>query len=211
MRVNEFFDHVFVINLKRRFDRLISITKELEKHNIEAEVIEAIDGNELELPEIISSDGLKCSSGDIACALSHSKVCKLAKERGYKNYLCLEDDAVFKNNFDFWFDLQIAQLPEDYDLVYLGGSHNGPCIRVEFAASICRGTKIFTTHAIGVRNTIYDSLIELWEQKNEKVDICVASLQTKFNTYAFNPFIVGQRPSYSDILNKHTDYKHLQV
>lgn len=209
MRVNEFFDGVFLINLKRRFDRLIESMKELEKHGIKLEVIEAIDGNDLYLHEIISSDGSRCSNGDIACALSHKKVCEIAKERKLHNYLCLEDDIVLSENFNEYFENYLRQIPYDYDMIYLGGSHNSEVRPV--SKNVVRGTKIFTTHAIGVRETMYDALIEVWEKQNEKVDIAVASLQDKFNCYAFNPFIAGQRPSYSDILNKHADYKHLRV
>lgn len=210
MRVNEFFDHVFVINLKRRFDRLIFITQELEKHNIEAEVIEAIDGNDLELREIISSDGLKCSRGDIACALSHSKVCKLAKKRGYKNYLVLEDDGIFSDNFEIKFSDYINQLPLDWQFIYIGGSIN--CEQVSVVSdNIVEAIDVYTTHAMGIKSDVYDELIQLWEMKGEKVDLCVAQLQKKYKTYCFTPFLIGQRPSYSDILNKHTDYKHLQV
>ena len=210
MRVNEFFDHVFVINLRRRFDRLIQITKELENHNIEAEVIEAIDGNDLVLPEIISSDGLKPSNGDIACSLSHSKVCKLAKERGYKNYLCLEDDCMFSENFEDKFTNYITQVPADWGFLYIGGSINCEQVSV-ISDNIVEAVDVFTTHAMGVREDVYDDLINLWEQRNEKVDLCVAQLQKKYKTYCFNPFLIGQKPSYSDILNKYTDYKHLRV
>ena len=209
MRVNDFFDHVFIVNLRRRLDRLIEITKELEKHNIEAEVIEAIDGNDLELPEIISSDGLRVKKGDIGCSLSHSKVCKIAKERGFKNYLVIEDDCQMKSNFNELFTEYIMQVPSDWKLLYIGGSHNGNKSHV--SKNIVLAQKIFTTHAMGVHEEVYDDLINLWEQRNEKVDLCVAQLQEKYVTYAFEPFIIGQRPSYSDILNKYTDYKHLRV
>jgi GR25 family glycosyltransferase involved in LPS biosynthesis len=209
MRVNDFFENVFYINLKRRPDRLEQINQELEKHGIGAELVEAIDGNDLEQPTVASADGLMPSRGDIACALSHAKVCRMAKERGLRNYLVVEDDAVFAKEFDFLFSGIIEILPSDYDIVYLGGSHNEKAIPITH--NIVRGTKIFTTHAIGVRETMYDALIDVWEKRNEKVDIAVASLQKQFNCYAFNPFIVGQRPSHSDILNRFTDYKHLRV
>ncbi len=208
MRVNEFFDAVFVLNLKKRFDRLIDTMKELERVGIRAEIIEAIDGNNLDLPETLSLDGLKISNGDIGCALSHRKACLTAKEKGLNNYLVLEDDVQFAFNFYEQFENYLRQTPMDYDMLYLGGSHNGETSTV--SKNIVRGESIFTTHAIGIRSTIYDALIEVWS-KHEKVDISAASLHSKYKCYAFNPFIVGQRPSYSDILNKHTDYKHLRV
>ena len=209
MHVNNYFDAVFLINLKRRPDRLVKSINEFYRHQIEAEFIEAIDGEELNLPEIISLDGLKASKGDIGCALSHAKVCRIAKERGLKNYLVFEDDIELAENFNERFEEYIEQLPSDWDMIYLGGSHNGEIVPV--TDNIVRGTKIFTTHAIGIRETMYDALIGVWEKKNEKVDVAVSKLQGKFKCYAFNPFIAGQRPSHSDILNKFTDYKHLRV
>ncbi len=209
MRVNDFFDQIFFINLRRRTDRLREINQELEKHGIWAEMVEAIDGNDLDEPTVMSADGLLPSRGDIACALSHAKVCRMAKERGLKNYLILEDDCQMIPDFNDRFENYSLQVPLDFGLLYLGGSHNGKTYTVR--ENLVRVTKTFTTHAMGVNHRIYDALIEAWEKKNEKVDVAAASLQGRFNCYAFNPFIVGQRPSHSDILNKFTDYKHLQV
>jgi hypothetical protein len=42
--------------------------------------------------------------GQAGCVLSHRKVISLAKERGYKNILVIEDDNVFGKNFNELFD-----------------------------------------------------------------------------------------------------------
>jgi hypothetical protein len=210
MTINQTFDQVYCINLKRRTDRRAHAESEFKKHGIEVEWIEGIDSKELSLPAtLISSDGTPVMPGDLGCTASHSKVCKLAKERGFKNYLVIEDDAIFCKNFIELFPLYIVQVPNDYDFLYIGGSINGE--QYAISENVVKSTNVYTTHAMAVKETVYDALIEVWEKQNEKVDLCVASLQSRFNTYAFRPFLIGQRPSYSDILEKDTDYEHLRV
>ena len=50
----------------------------------------------------------------------------------------------------------------------------------------------------------------LYYEDNEKVDVAIASLHSKFNSYVCRPHIAFQRASYSDILEKHADYVHLR-
>lgn len=207
--LNSTFDAVFCINLKRRTDRRAQAEAEFAKHNIHVEWIPGVDGRELNLPHMISSDGLPVQKGDIGCCLSHAKAAKLAKINQLNSYLVFEDDCIIRDDFNNLFSAYISQVPDDWHMIYLGGSHNGTKYFVQ--SNVVRATNIFTTHAVAFKHTIYDSLIEIWEKRNEKVDIALATLQTKFNTYAFEPFLVGQRASWSDIQEKDTYYEHLDV
>lgn len=207
--LNDYFSSVFCINLKRRPDRRAQAESEFVNHRIQVEFIEGVDGRELSMPHTISSDGLLVSKGDIGCCLSHAKAARLAKINELENYLVYEDDCEHIDNFNELFPAYMSQVPDDWHILYMGGSINGTKHFVH--NNIVRATNIFTTHAVAFNHTVYDSLIEIWEKQNEKVDIALATLQTKFNTYAFDPFLVGQRASYSDILEKETDYKHLRV
>ena len=44
--INKYFDKIYVINLRRRQNKLVEITQKLKRLNISAEIIEAIDGYE---------------------------------------------------------------------------------------------------------------------------------------------------------------------
>lgn len=68
----------FVVNLKRRPDRLEYITNELNYMEWSYELFEAIDEN-----------------SHLGCALSHLGVVKIAKERGYESVMVIEDDCSF--------------------------------------------------------------------------------------------------------------------
>ncbi len=204
--LNKYFDHVFCINLKRREDRRAQAEAEFKKHGIEVEFIEAIDGKLLDLPKMVSSDSLTMSPGDIGCTLSHLNVVKLAKERGYKKYFVTEDDIEFADDFNEKFEEYFKQLPSDWDIVYGGGSNVGGLVDV--TPNISRIIKTYTTHAFGVKESMYDAMIEVWSNP-EKVDISLSSLQTKFNCYIFQPHICFQRGSYSDLLERYNEAEHL--
>lgn len=66
----------FVINLKRRPDRLETIKKEMEYIGWEFELFEAIDMNSY-----------------MGCTFSHLEILKIAKQRGYKKVMIIEDDC----------------------------------------------------------------------------------------------------------------------
>jgi len=76
MKINEI--PKFVINLKRREDRLIQIKKELEYIGWDAEIIEAVDTNDHQ-------------------GITHStlKILEIAEERGYERFMVMEDDCTF--------------------------------------------------------------------------------------------------------------------
>ncbi len=206
--INNFFEHIFCVNLERRTDRLEEIKAELQKFNITVEFIKGVDGRELKIPDMMSSDGQKVSPGDIGCSQSHLKIARLAKERGIKKYFVLEDDAVFADNFNEVFADYMAQVPEDWQMLYLGGNHMGGYQQVK--ENVAKIFLTFTTHAYGVNgDAAIDGIIEVLGGANEKVDVAIATLHKRLQCYVFRPHLCFQRPSMSDILNVHTDYKHL--
>lgn len=207
-KLEGFFEDIFCINLARRMDRYIQATAEFEKHNLEVKFIEGIDGKTLPVRYILSKDGMQVSRGDLGCTLSHLKVTKLAKERKLKSYLVFEDDVELDPNFNELLLKYLEYIPSDWDMIYFGGNHNKPLVKIN--EHISKMTQTFTTHAMIVKDTVYDKMIEMWSKENEKVDVALSELHRDNNCYVFTPHIAFQRPSFSDILNIETDYKHLR-
>jgi len=82
IKIKKYIDHIFYINLEKRKDRREHIENLLKDHYL-FDISERYIA--IETPD----------SGIIGCSQSHLNVLKLAKERGYKNVLILEDDFTF--------------------------------------------------------------------------------------------------------------------
>lgn len=200
MTLNDFFEKVFCINLERRKDRKAEMEMEFAKHGIEAEFTKAVDGNLMAVPVIVSEDGTVIQKGYFGCLLSHLHVIKEAKRRGYKNYCVFEDDADFHPEFQKYFSEFITRVPGDWDMIYFGGNNmEKPKMIVD---NVARVAKTYTTHAFAVEESAYDFIIEVWD-KIEKLDITLAKLQKHLKCYIFQPHLVMQRESFSDILERH--------
>ena len=198
------FDHVFVINLDRRPDRLQEITNELVNNGIcSYEKFSAVDGKTL-------TGQYNVPIGHVGCTLSHLGVAQLAKERGYKNYVVLEDDAVFSPSFKEDFVKAFKHVPKDWDCIFLGGSHVGGFDIVNDYVIRMKGS--YTTHAMIINETFYDKIIGVWKGFNttQEVDVAMASLHKDNNCYSFRNALAHQRAGHSDILEKYDDYKHLR-
>lgn len=200
MKLNDYFEKVFCINLQRRMDRRSEMEAEFEKHGIEVEFIKAIDGSLMSVPEKMSEDGTMISPGYWGCLLSHLRVVKEAKARGYKNYAIFEDDSDFHPDFQKRFSKLITRIPDDWDMIYFGGNNMEKPKMI--ADNVARISKTYTTHAFAAKETIYDYMIEAWD-KIEKLDITLSKLHKHFNCYIFQPHLVMQRASHSDILNRY--------
>ena len=185
MRINDYFDAVYVINLDRRTDRMEKLDSQLKDLGIKYERVSAVDGKEL---------GIKPQT---AGKLSHQKV--IANLNGQKA-LILEDDAYFVDNFQEKFDEVMDYLPEDWDVFYLGvllQPRIGKLIQVNkhwHRQVVSVGMQAYCVHPnkanyFNEELTKYDG----W------VDVCFRLLADKTKAYVVQPNLVTQFPSFSDL------------
>jgi GR25 family glycosyltransferase involved in LPS biosynthesis len=207
------FDHIFVINLDRRKDRWEFITEQLKSVGIDAERVSGVDGDLLD-PDPKIGNGWN-HKGQAGCVLSHRKVISLAKERGYKNILVIEDDNVFRKNFNELFESYWKQVPQDWDLLYFGGSHLGALKPVNINLGRC--TKSLTTNMYAIKNTLFDTVLSLIPNNDKDlempIDVYFSVIQERikqFNCYVFKPHLVWQDSIFSDIEKKSQDLLHLR-
>ena len=193
-------DKIIYINLDKRTDRRDEIEKELNNFNLSYERYPAI-----------------YKTGAVGCAQSHLNVLKLAKERGYKNVLILEDDFTFlvsKEEFESNLKSFFEKFP-NYDVCMLSYRlHKFEEIKEE-----CVNRLLFSQTASGylVNSNYYDKLIDLYEKAipllektgehwNYANDIVWKDLQKTDKWYYFKTRIGKQRAGYSDHANKVVDF-----
>lgn len=163
----------------------------------------AIDGEVTIVPERLSH--LRPAS--YACALSHLAAVKRAQEIGSPTVLIFEDDCLFDPEFVDTFPIFMSQVPDDWDMLFLGGYHFEPPLPV--SRNIVRAVMTLTTHAYVLRQSIYSAFIELNENPPGSVDRNNTILQQKFNCYCCEPNIVGQLAGYSDLMDEEMPEKPL--
>ncbi len=204
--LNKYFERIFCINLARRPDRIQYFYNLSVFLGFDYERIEAIDSrdilflNPLNIPHF--------HPGDVACALSHHKTVKRAIELRLNNYLVFEDDAEPRKDFTNLLDSFMAQVPGDWDMIYFGVNLDDS-IPHKITQNVFRINKGYTTHAIAVKSTMYESLLEIWKNPNKQVDVLLSELHSKFKVYAFQPCLIGQKAGKSDILEKDVNYDFL--
>ncbi len=208
MKIVDFFDRIYVINLPYRKDRLNSVTKELGRAGInfcpgKVEVFSAIRPEEpAGFPDI----------GWRGCFLSHLGVIKQAKKDNLNNVLIMEDDLLIsrrfiKNQVKLVDDLR----SREWGVVYFGhliqGLRNQPVQLVSYPE------KIIGNHCYAVNGSLFDRLIEYLEdyaaqvaRQRPQVDIGVDSVISLFRkqnkdivTLIASPAICVQSDSTSDL------------
>ncbi|WP_336194977.1 glycosyltransferase family 25 protein [Hafnia paralvei] len=92
----------FAVNLKREPLKKDHILTECKRHELDVEIIDAVEGtslSELELKELVY-DYPNCylTKGEIGCVLSHASIYKKMIAEGLDYALILEDDAIINSN-----------------------------------------------------------------------------------------------------------------
>jgi glycosyl transferase family 25 len=216
MDINSYFDKIVCINLKRRHDRWEESKKEFEKHGINVLRIDAVDGNPMGWTKGSKFPGRH--DGALGCIASHVNVYKMAKENGWKNVLIIEDDCEFIDNLNEKFKSSIKTLPEDWDMLYFGGTHktkNGKFIPDDFNQHFVKAKRILTTSCYAVNNTMYDIILNKVLEREPTFETTIDGylavyIQPICKTYAYHPPIAWQRASHSDVQNDFRDYSHLR-
>lgn len=194
-------DKIIYINLDKRADRKEEIENELNHFAIT---------NYERFPAIETA-----GFGILGCSNSHLEVLKLAKERGYKNILILEDDFQFLVTKEV-FEEELTKLFEiDFDVCMLSYNLNdGRECEYPF---LWKAHDVQTASGYIVNSTFYDSLIHVYEESTRMLeqtrmhwlyanDQSWKILQPQNNWYCFKTRIGKQRDGFSDNANSFVIY-----
>lgn len=204
--LNDYFDKIFSINLDSRPDRWKSAEIQFNKHDLDVERISAIKGADLNLdwpPEI--------KEGAVGCSLSHLFTMKMAKQMNLSNYLVLEDDIEFDENFNEKFsNIYENEVPSDWDMLYLGGQHFHGMNLKQISEHVYKCEYTLTTHSFAIKNTVYDKFINRLIDITKPCDVHFAEEHKNINAYVIIPHLTWQSRSYSDVENANVDYTFLK-
>jgi GR25 family glycosyltransferase involved in LPS biosynthesis len=207
MKLFERFDKVYLINLDRRPDRLENFQQEVEKYDLgHFERFSAYDGKLLNL-----TNKYNLKPGEIGIIKSNLDIIKEAKKNKYNTILIIEDDCVFKDevvNFGDYFNL----LPNDWDMLYMGGNHNthiGISPPYKINDKVVKLHSTYSAHFVGMKSTVFNHIEVLLEMGRQPLDVEYVKLQKIFNCYSFTPALTSQLVNFSDIQESTTDYNWL--
>ncbi len=193
------FDHVAVINLKRRPDRLTAFSSRLKTMGWPLpfpDVVEAVDGRLLPAPVGWNSVGSPCAAW--GCLQSHLRLLEAFLMSDADTMLVMEDDATPVPDFTKRLATFLAVAPADWQLLMLGGEHVAPPAPVTHGVVRCVRTE--RTHAYAIRRSVFTHrLYQAWGGTPGHCDQTMASLMHRFKVYAPDPFLFGQAAGVSDI------------
>lgn len=189
------FDRVYLINLKRRPDRLAAF-RNMQADNgwqlPEPIIFEAIEGDKVGVPDYFKQGG-----GAYGCLRSHVTCLERVLMDDLETVLMMEDDCTWFP--DAWQRLKafMQSVPEDYQQVMLGGQHTQPPVPVKPGVLRCRNTQ--RTHAYAIKASAIKSLLKVWSTSGVHIDWVMGPWQADKAVYCPSSFIFGQAGGKSDI------------
>jgi GR25 family glycosyltransferase involved in LPS biosynthesis len=190
----KYFDRIIVINLDRRTDRLEEFTKQAERIGFDFEVHKAVDG------KLVGMDPI------VAGKISHIEV--LRKIKPDEKVLICEDDALFRDDFNEVIDDYMADLPEDWDIFYLGALKNEV---KEVNKHWVRQVVSTGTQAYCVNPAKVDLFIEIAREFEKWIDVAYRLWADRTNAYIAHPNLVIQSAGFSDLRGESVqDFKGFQ-
>lgn len=202
--MNATIEKIFCINLYRRSDRWQQAQAEFETHKLNVERFPAIDGH-----AVPGKEDLTLKPGLYGCTASHYLAIQRAKYLRLKAVMILEDDVQLHFNFKHLLYFTLADLPKDWRMLMLGGTHREPVTPLP-GCNYMRVNKTLTSHGYVLHNSMYDNLLEKLAPMQEPVDCVFAEIQKYYKVYITNPPLAWQRPGYSDIELRDMDYPWLK-
>jgi hypothetical protein len=172
-----------VVHLSTRPDRMMGLPKEISKMFLDYEIFYAVNPPGITDPKIASS----CTHIDVLRSV-------------YGDLLVCEDDVCFLNQGREIFNIAYSQLPEDWDMLYLGGHIHTPAER--YSDNLYRiRFGVHCNHAILYSEKARDFILSnynVWENDIKAYDHWLYMIgQGLMNCYMCYPVIAYQKPGYS--------------
>lgn len=199
-------DRVVVLNLDRRTDRLETFQSMMMRESLpmgHVTRVSGVDGNKVVAPP----SWWRASIGGWGCYQSHLKILNESVERGDKSLFVFEDDAVLCPGFFEKYLAFCGELPDDWDMIYLGGYfvQKGP-MPVPISPRVVRGFNVIQTHAYGMRGDFIKRARDYIQARLESPDCWhvdymygMLHMQGPHHVYCAVPWLVTQAAGKSDI------------
>lgn len=182
----------YLINLPRRTDRLQVSQRILQHHGIDFELCEAIDLQN-------GADGIRQTMiGLFTHILNNTE---------YERILILEDDVDFLYpDVCAAIDNAIKELPNDFDLLFLGANVYKPLL--PYSRNLLKLTGAVANHAVVYTRNVMQELLTLYTDNPKSItdSLIDAHIVSRGTCYIINPMLAIQRPDFSDIEDKQVDY-----
>jgi GR25 family glycosyltransferase involved in LPS biosynthesis len=205
----EYCDHCFIINLKRRKDRLLHSFEQLARIGI-------TNPTRFNAFDLTNNPALGCS-------LSHLKCLETAQENDWDSVMICEDDTTFLNPELLITQFHAFKTTEEFknaDVILLAGNNMSPFETFEHGTCI-KVTHCLTTTCYIVKRHYYSTLIKnirdscrylsvLKKKEEYAIDVYWLQLQKQNNWYLLIPVSVVQYANWSDIEKCDTNFtKHM--
>ena len=216
-RKGNIFDRIYLINLKRRPDRLLNFNKFYAKSdlkNFQITKFDAIDGSKLDISKIpltelarseitqLETTGFRTkhyqlTKGAIGCYLSHVKVWEHILKNSADSVLIFEDDAKVPPNLKRDINERMNHVPKDWDIVLFGFL----CTKCMKYSEYSRVDRFMLTHCYLIRK---QAIIKMMDTNSlfpitQQIDWMMSEMSSILNIYTVNDKLVTQFKSRTDI------------
>ena len=209
------FERVVCVSLERRPDRWEKFRERIPQDwpFKEVERFKAIDGKRAPAPE-----WFKGGNGAWGCYKSHLNILEDCLQNGIHSCLLMEDDAVFCEDFSAQVEEFLNKLPDDWEMIYLGGQHLHALKRppIQVNPHVYIPFDVNRTHAFAIRGQsmmrrLYKHLnaFKDWIE-NHHIDHHLGQFHRQRTNPIYCPaqWLVGQSEGRSDISGKTFDARY---
>lgn len=152
----------------------------------------AVDGERVPVPD--AWEGLR---GVYGCLRSHTEAIAAARADRLDSLLVFEDDVEFAEDLGRRFSRALAQVPDDWNILYLGGIHRAPPRPVGDA--VARVSRTLSTFAYAIRARAFEPFLEVSKSRPEGIDLRLVGLQAWRPCYCVFPHAAWVELDHSDI------------
>ena len=159
MKLTDFFEKIYIVNLPYKEERKERLSAELEKLDLVdfeyVEWVRAVSGDMCPAPAYFQA-----GNGAWGCLQTHTRVVQDAIMDEVSSCLILEDDVHFHPKSGLFLERFLGSVPSDWDQLYLGGQHLQDPVETGIAPVLLRGSNINRTHAYGLQQRVYPKFLQ---------------------------------------------------
>jgi hypothetical protein len=203
-----FFEQVYCVNLPEAADRWQAVSNEFARFGLQGRVQRCFaqrPAREIFSPQADAHHNYP-AVGMVGCTLSHLKVLIDALDRGFERILIFEDDVKLADDAPQRLSVALAQLPESWDIFYLGGEPIAPLARA--SPSLVKTGRFWGSYAYALQRKCFVRLMNsaLDNLSNTSWDGHLSIFTRGLEKYCICPPICKTFAGYSYVMDKVVDW-----